>query len=197
MGDIKRIVADNINKLRTEKHITQMELAEKLNYSDKAVSKWERAESIPDVAVLKQIGEIFGVSVDYLLSTHDEEETPPVYRAEKAEVNYVVVSLIAVIGIWTIALFLFFLLKWILAKAVWEIFVYALPVTFIAMLVFHSLWGKRKFLNFWIVSALMWSILAVIYVSLLWLNLWQLFILGITAEILIFLSFKVRKKGKK
>ncbi len=197
MSDIKRIVADNINKLRTEKHITQMELAEKLNYSDKAVSKWERAESIPDVTVLKQIGEIFGVSVDYLLSTHDEEETPPVYRAEKTEVNYVVVSLIAVIGIWTIALFLFFLLKWILAKAVWEIFVYALPVTFIAMLVFHSLWGKRKFLNFWIVSALMWSILAVIYVSLLWLNLWQLFILGITAEILIFLSFKVRKKGKK
>ena len=197
MSDIKRIVADNINKLRTEKHITQMELAEKLNYSDKAVSKWERAESIPDVTVLKQIGEIFGVSVDYLLSTHDEEETPPVYRAEKTEVNYVVVSLIAVIGIWTVALFLFFLLKWILAKAVWEIFVYALPVTFIAMLVFHSLWGKRKFLNFWIVSALMWSILAVIYVSLLWLNLWQLFILGITAEILIFLSFKVRKKGKK
>ncbi len=197
MSDIKRIVADNINKLRTEKHITQMELAEKLNYSDKAVSKWERAESIPDVTVLKQIGEIFGVSVDYLLSTHDEEETPPVYRAEKTEVNYVVVSLIAVIGIWTVALFLFFLLKWILAKSVWEIFVYALPVTFIAMLVFHSLWGKRKFLNFWIVSALMWSILAVIYVSLLWLNLWQLFILGITAEILIFLSFKVRKKGKK
>ncbi len=197
MSDIKRIVADNINKLRTEKHITQMELAEKLNYSDKAVSKWERAESIPDVAVLKQIGEIFGVSVDYLLTTHDGEETPPVYRAEKNEVNYVVVSLIAVIGIWTVALFLFFLLKWILAKAVWEIFVYALPVTFIAMLVFHSLWGKRKFLNFWIVSALMWSILAVIYVSLLWLNLWQLFILGITAEILIFLSFKVRKKGKK
>lgn len=197
MSDIKRIVADNINKLRTEKHITQMELAEKLNYSDKAVSKWERAESIPDVTVLKQIGEIFGVSVDYLLTTHDGEETPPVYRAEKTEVNYVVVSLIAVIGIWTIALFLFFLLKWILAKSVWEIFVYALPVTFIAMLVFHSLWGKRKFLNFWIVSALMWSILAVIYVSLLWLNLWQLFILGITAEILIFLSFKVRKKGKK
>ena len=178
MSDIKRIVADNINKLRTEKHITQMELSEKLNYSDKAVSKWERAESIPDVTVLKQIGEIFGVSVDYLLSTHDEEETPPVYRAEKTEVNYVVVSLIAVIGIWTVALFLFFLLKWILAKSVWEIFVYALPVTFIAMLVFHSLWGKRKFLNFWIVSALMWSILAVIYVS-------------------IFLSFKVRKKGKK
>lgn len=197
MSDIKRIVADNINKLRTEKHITQMELAEKLNYSDKAVSKWERAESIPDVTVLKQIGEVFGVSVDYLLTTHDGEEAPPVYRAEKAEVNYVVVSLIAVIGIWTIALFLFFLLKWILAKSVWKIFVYALPVTFIAMLVFHSLWGKRKFLNFWIVSALMWSILAVIYVSLLWLNLWQLFILGITAEILIFLSFKVRKKGKK
>ena len=195
MSDIKRIIADNINKLRTDKHITQMELAEKLNYSDKAVSKWERAESIPDVTVLKQIGEIFGVSVDYLLSEHDKDEKPVEYKKEEPEINYGVISLITVIGVWTLALFLFFLFKWILDAVVWEIFVYALPVTFIVILVFNSLWGKRKFLNFWIVSALMWSILAVIYVSLLKLNLWQLFILGIIAEVLVFLSFKVRKKG--
>lgn len=67
MEDLKRIIADNIAELRKAVPLTQAELAEKLNYSDKAVSKWERGESIPDVIVLKQIAGIFGVSVDYLL----------------------------------------------------------------------------------------------------------------------------------
>jgi transcriptional regulator with XRE-family HTH domain len=67
MEDYKRIIANNITELRKAVPLTQAELAEKLNYSDKAVSKWERGESIPDVIVLKQIAELFGVTVDYLL----------------------------------------------------------------------------------------------------------------------------------
>ena len=64
---LKNIIAQNIAELRRNNNMTQLELAEKLNYSDKAISKWERGESIPDVAVLKNIADIFLVSVDYLL----------------------------------------------------------------------------------------------------------------------------------
>ena len=73
MSDIKAIIAKNITALRQNHKMTQIELAEKLNYSDKAVSKWERGESVPDISVLKQIADLFGVTVDYLLGRQDIE----------------------------------------------------------------------------------------------------------------------------
>ena len=74
MKDIKPIIAVNLSNLRKEKGLTQAELAEKLLYSDKSVSKWERAESVPDIYVLNSIAEMFGVTVDYLLQEHKPEE---------------------------------------------------------------------------------------------------------------------------
>ena len=69
MSDIKTAFAENLQILRKEAHITQSELAEKLNYSDKAISKWERAEAIPDVITVKEIADTFGVTVDWLLES--------------------------------------------------------------------------------------------------------------------------------
>ena len=76
MDEIKLIIARNITDLRRKNNMTQAELAEKLNYSDKAVSKWERGESLPDVTVLKCIADTFRVTVDYLLQPehHEQEE---------------------------------------------------------------------------------------------------------------------------
>ena len=65
--------------MRTSAGLTQAEVASKLSYSDKAVSKWERAESIPDIAVLKAIADMYGVTVDYLLAAHGAEEEPPTF----------------------------------------------------------------------------------------------------------------------
>ena len=78
MEDIKVNVASNLLKLRAAANMTQMELGQKINYTDKAVSKWERAESLPDVTVLKTIADLFGVTVDYLITSHDEWEQAPV-----------------------------------------------------------------------------------------------------------------------
>lgn len=58
-----------IARLRKEKGMTQQELAEQLGITDKAVSKWERNLSCPDIAILPQVAEILGVTVDDLLST--------------------------------------------------------------------------------------------------------------------------------
>ena len=70
MIDYKAVFADNLSHLRSHKGWTQLELAEKLNYSDKTVSKWERGESMPDVIMLKQISDLFGITIDELLTDH-------------------------------------------------------------------------------------------------------------------------------
>ena len=64
MEDIKQVIADNIIELRKEQHLTQAELADKMGYTDKAISKWERAESIPDIGTLKEFADLCGVSLD-------------------------------------------------------------------------------------------------------------------------------------
>jgi transcriptional regulator with XRE-family HTH domain len=75
LEDIKSVIAENISRLRRENNMTQIELADRLNYSDKAISKWERGESVPDISVLKAIADLFGVSVDYLISSEHEKIT--------------------------------------------------------------------------------------------------------------------------
>ncbi len=81
--ELKQIFAGNLSRLRLAHGWTQAELAEKLNYSDKTVSKWERGESIPDVSILKQISELFHISLDDLLSEPRQGKEEPEW--EKAE----------------------------------------------------------------------------------------------------------------
>ncbi|MFR6424856.1 MAG: helix-turn-helix domain-containing protein [Oscillospiraceae bacterium] len=77
MDELKLIFASNLIRLRTAAGMTQAELGEQLNYSDKSISKWERGEAIPDAMVLKRMSELFGVTVDYLLNEHDAWQPRP------------------------------------------------------------------------------------------------------------------------
>ena len=197
MDTLKAIFAKKLLALRTEAGMTQSELGEKLNYSDKTVSKWERGEAIPDAAVLKNISRIFSVSVDALL---DDGELPaePVPTTEKSTrfSNYPAITRVIMVSIWTAALLLFVLLWILLDKCIWMIFIYALPVTAICALVFNSIWNKGKG-NFWIVSFLVLSSLATVYLGVLSLkNAWQLFLLALPAELLVFLSFRIKNRKK-
>ena len=82
MADLKSIIAKNIVTLRQSAKMTQSDLAEQLNYSDKAISKWERAESMPDITVLKAIADLFSVPLDYLVQEAHNDITPtPVEQA--------------------------------------------------------------------------------------------------------------------
>ena len=88
MNDLKQIIASNISKLRKQKKLTQLEFAKALNYSDKAISKWERAESIPDIIILKQIADLFGVTVDYIINEHtDNEKILVIEEKKKSKIN--------------------------------------------------------------------------------------------------------------
>ena len=189
MEDLKFITAANILSLRTKAGMTQAQLAELLNYSDKSVSKWERAEAVPDAYVLKHMSEIFGVSVDYLLSSHNDWE--PISQKQKRRYRSEIIVLISMAGIWTLAFFIF-IIGWILGHMLWLVFIYAVPISLITLLVFNSVWenGKR---NYYIVSTLVASIFVMVYLTLLRWNPWQLLLLIIPAELIVFLAFRVKK----
>ena len=195
MDELKLITASNLIKLRTGAGLTQAELGSMLNYSDKTVSKWERAESLPDAFVLKQLASIFGVTVDYLLCAHDEWEWEPAPEPERdngAGFSTGVVTLVAVTGIWTLAAFMF-VIFWIIGSLQWIIFAAAVPVTVITLLVFNCVWRQGRD-NVWIVAALVLSIFLLIYLTLLKFNLWQLVFVLVPAEIIVFLSFRIKRR---
>ncbi len=205
MQELKANIAKHIIALRKGMGLTQAELAQRLNYTDKAVSKWERAESMPDVATLKSVADTFGVTVDDLLRDAPDDAATPVIDAPVADAdspdrraNRIVVALIAVSVVWLVATVVFVVMKlfpndfdWI-----WVVYVYAFPASCLVLLVFNMLWGKR-ILNFVILSLLIWSILFAVYISMLWLDLRSIFLLGIPAQIIIILWACLRPVGKK
>ena len=106
MEDLKPIFANNLSALRKKKNWTQLELALRLNYSDKAVSKWERGESLPDVTILKQIADLFEVSVDYLLSADHTPTAVPLSKRKRR--NRAMITGISAVTVWLIATIIYF-----------------------------------------------------------------------------------------
>ena len=193
--ELKQIIADNISSLRRDIGMTQSDLAEKLNYSDKAVSKWERGESVPDVSVLKSIADLFGVTVDYLLAEdHTQAEIPVPTSKKKLKLkNHTWIPCISILIVWLMATFVFVMFDMITPHIIvhWLSFIYAIPVSMIVWLVFNTLWFDRR-RNFLIISLLMWTLLISLYLSLLVFNIWQIFVLGIPGQAIIVLWSRIK-----
>ena len=198
MEDLKQIVATNITALRTNLDLTQAELGEKLNYSDKSISKWERGEAIPDVRVLKEMAQIFDVTVDYLINDHQGEVPPSPDPVEQLKRNYStdMITLLAIAGIFGIALSVFVLLWIIMGKTYWMTFVVAIPPSIMTWLILNSIWRRGKH-NFCIIALFLASLIGMIYLIFRAHNLWQLFLLLAPAELIVFLSFQIKIRRKK
>ncbi len=191
MEEIKDVFAGNLIRLRTDAGLTQAQLAETLNYSDKSVSKWERAEGMPDLAVAKAIADRFGVTVDWMLTSHDA------WDGKTAKIRYSPSMIIGVclVGIWTLAVLLFLILHWTLDKFVWVVFLSAVPVSLVTLLVLNSVWRRERY-HLLTVSGLVTSLFGLAYflfhsyVS----DLWSLIFLWVPAQLVVLLSFRIRKK---
>lgn len=198
MNDIKPIVAKNIASLRLSKKMTQIELAEKLNYSDKAVSKWERGESLPDISVLVMIADLFEVPLDYLVRA-EHKQPKPQKNEPSNQYNRSMITLASVLLVWFIALFAFIIMSLVSNETPfeWLAFVYAIPVSSIVWLVFNSIWFNQR-RNYFIISVLVWSLIASIHISLLTakINIWMLYLLGIPAQLII-IAWSLMKKPQK
>ncbi|HPR39563.1 MAG TPA: helix-turn-helix transcriptional regulator [Oscillospiraceae bacterium] len=192
MDELKTVIASNIIRLRTAAGMTQAELGEKLNYSDKSVSKWERAEAVPDIYVMKQMSDIFGVTIDSM--TGEKDTVTPQNAQPFLPYRRSMITMLSVAAIWTAALLLF-ILFWILGELHWIIFVYAVPVSLVTMLVLNSVWYEGRY-NMYIVLSLVLSLIGTVYLTFLKYNWWQLLLLAIPGALIVFLSFRIKRSGE-
>ena len=196
MEEINKIIGKNLLKLRKEAKLTQMELAEKFNYSDKSISKWENGESLPSIDVLYEIAKFYNTSLDALTSETGEAVIKKVKeKAPKLFSPKLIIPLLAVAAIWAVATTIFVILKLTLNINYPMCFMWAWPASFITITVFIAVWGHSKEL-FASISVLMWSLLVCIHLQLLTIhiNIWPVYFLGIPLQVVITLcDFLVRK----
>ncbi|MBR0425186.1 MAG: helix-turn-helix transcriptional regulator [Clostridia bacterium] len=154
---IRKIVAERMTAYRKQANLTQAELAEKINYSDKSVSKWERGDGLPDLLVLCQLAELYEVPVDEFL--HEGSLKRPASVRRK---RHWLISLLSVGIVYLIAVLVFYLLTLFNVPYAWISFVCAVPVSMIVAVVFAHIWGGLP-LQCLSVSGLVWSLAAMLY----------------------------------
>ncbi|MCR5349338.1 MAG: helix-turn-helix domain-containing protein [Bacilli bacterium] len=186
---IKLIVAHNLAELRKAKGLTQGELAERFNYSDKSISKWEHGDTLPDIEVLKQLCDFYGVTLDYLVTEDEKAKRKFLKRPDRKANKWTIIAL-AISAAWLLGAVAFIAGQIFMGIATWAhigwiCFVWPIPASFIIWLVFNSLWGNAKMRTV-LVILLTWSALASIYLTLGifvsegagW-RLWPIFLIGI------------------
>ena len=206
---LKYQIGANIAAYRKRAGLTQLALAEKLNYSDKAVSKWERGESIPDVLTLMQLASQFGITVNDLLTdpealpgnpgTLEKAMTQVSEKALKRKANKNVILALSSTLVWFVALLAFVVMSILDIPHVFLPFLYAVPANAIVLLSLRSAWHDFRW-NKMLISAIVWGCLLSIYVTLrvvLQVSYLKLFLLGIPGQIAIFLWFRMFRSEKK
>ncbi len=185
--DIQDNLSKNLVRYRKSLGLTQADIAEKLNYSDKAVSKWERGESVPDLFVLKQLADFYHVKIDTLIDTPKEDKPKIVYNITKKRA---IISICATVLVWIIATLSFVLLNILFnLQHTWLSFIYACFITNIVLLTFSGIWGKNIVTTVFI-SLSIWTALLSVYLTLNCTlpthhtNLWEIFLIGIPLQIL-------------
>lgn len=191
--DLNEIVATNIVELRKSAKLTQVELADKLHYSDKAVSKWERGESIPELVTLKKIADIFGVTIDYLTSDKPRIEKKEYILPKIIVFNRMLITAIVTSFIFIIATIIFvYGYIYLHHDRFWTAFIWAIPVSSLSLVFFNWYWGKRKY-GIYIYSLLLWSLITCLYIETIQFGTWMLFLVGIPVQITLLLFSFLKK----
>lgn len=181
---LKRLVADNITMYRKANGLTQIQLAEKLNYSDKAVSKWERGESLPDLYILMQIVDMFGITLNDLVTKQEQPK-----KVSKSKLNHTIVTLLSIGLVWLIAFIVYVILHMASVSMDYMVFLYSLPVAFIVLIVFSKI-AKSRLWVYIAVTGLIFSVPLAICVQLKWqYNSAYLFLISGVLEVLTILWF--------
>ena len=200
---LKLQIGSNIASYRKRAGLTQAGLAERLNYSDKAVSKWERGESMPDVTTLVQLAEQFDITVNDLVvdpealpgnpGTLEKAMTQVSEKALKRKADKGIILSLSSTLVWFVALFFFVVISSFDIPFSWLAFFYAVPANAIVLLSLRSAWRDFRW-NKALISCIVWGSLVSIHASLwvfLGVNVWKLYLLGIPGQIAIFLWFRM------
>ena len=221
MDDVRGALAANLAELRKEENLTQAEFAAQFNYSDKAVSKWERGDSLPDVVMLKTIADLYGLRVDDLLTDggvaaayaaatesggekqHDAYLMSKVLaeaagREKKRDAYLMQKMLIAamwVTMVWVVAVVVFLYSQFSIGKMYWMAFVWAVPVSFAVAFLFSRHWEGETTLQCVFSSLFVWSTITAFYFQYLQYNIWAVFFVGVPVQIALILGTKLHRAG--
>ena len=193
MLEINQKIAKNLAHYRKEAGLTQAELAEKINYSDKSVSKWEQGNAIPDVMILLQLAKLYDVTVNDLLGEEPKKTQSNAISATKTAGLKLLIILLSSGIVWLVATCLYVALQVLnVQNKGWLIFIYATAVNAILLIVYASIW-KYRLLNFVGVSILIWTALTSLYLTIRFLPdnigmdlgaLWCIYLIGIPLQVL-------------
>lgn len=204
--EINEIIGKNLAELRKKNNMTQREVAFKLDFSDKSVSKWESGESMPSVDVLCKLAKLYNVKLDYFVNEEHEkdedvvietpDEKPVVQCTSRYRYSRLIISLLSILVLWVAAVCVFvFTISSIPTS--WISFVWALPASFILAIIFNSLWGKVQHI-FVYISFLLWTTLGALFVQLVVCDVvfWQIFLIGVPLQLAVILSASLILKNK-
>ncbi len=194
MKDIKNIIADNLISLRKQHKLTQNELAEKLNYSDNTISRWEKAEITPSVETLVQISEVYDVSLESLLKENVIKEVTETSRAIKMKKLSTI--LLGVSVVWFFAVIAFFYMETFFNYNGWTLFIWSIPLSCLVLLGFNKYVNSRAY-SFVFSTILIWSLITSIYLQFLKYNLFLIYFIGIPVQLSITIYTFVRPKKHK
>lgn len=201
MKDIKARVAKNLGALRRQCGFTQADVAEKLNYSDKAISRWEKGDTLPDINVLYEICQFYGVTMNDLVGEEEARAKEESITEKDARAYNAWLCAIAGVSVWLVATVLYFIHNTITdnLSPLWIIFVWAVPVSCIVILLF----GRPIFhwvANFVLSSVVAWTLLGSVYLNLVFFTtipnaytFWPIFFIGIPVQAILFLAHKLSK----
>ena len=191
MENLNFTIGKNLQILRKKNKFTQAQLGEMLNYSDKAVSKWEKGESLPSIEVFYKISRIYGVSLDSIVG--EEKINYPVIQTADIRKRYLHITLLSILAVWLVALVMFVAFDIFAHISTWMCFAWAVPASLIVAIVFDAIWNKCKLL-FGFVSLLIWTLLLCTAVQLLSFNIWKILLIGIPLQIGVIIWSRMVKK---
>ena len=186
--EIKTNFSQNLIKLRKAKNLTQLQLAEKLNYSDKAISKWEVGSVLPDVETMQHIAEFFGITVNDLIYAKKRNILKEFYK------THLCTTLLVTISIWFVATIIFFVLDSATSlQRTWLTFIFTIPINAIVLIVLCGIWFKKIFV-YLSATAFLWGTIIAIFLTINNPQLWFIFIVGVVGQGVISVAMLLRKK---
>ncbi len=183
MEDVNKIIANNLAILRKKSNLTQLQLAEKINYSDKAISKWEKGESIPNINVLMQLAEFYNVKIDDIV--YEQKVITPKKKKKKEHIFW---GLIFFFSVWLIATICFVVFKFIPSiTREWLTFVFATPISFLTLTTYLVHLKNMLFASIFS-SIFVWTTILAISLLINSYQIWFIYLIGCPLQIIIILG---------
>ena len=186
MKNLREIIAGNIIALRKQQGLTQLDLAKQVNYSDKAVSRWEKGEVVPDVETLQKISEVLSVPLEYLLQEHNSENADVEQRYILR--NEIAFKIMTVLAVWIVATMVFVLSEIYYDYINWKIYVWAVPISCIALLYLNRK-EKNRLAALILNTLLCWSLITCFFIQFFDYQAWIMYIVGIPIQAAVIISY--------